>query len=207
MAEIINYKGRSVHIGTCENLYYVSYQKYIAALSGGFLKGLSGNGMPMDYVKVRNGFRFRFPFPDEDQLKFGEIIEPFYRGIPIIVSSSLINEDSKPGNENVQIEIIQQMPLHKESDGEIYLALVFRDPRNGKPHSIRGDEGARRIVADLIRNHIINESDIAKKKFYKTIAVRILKGYGLKVLYEYKKAVNEVRDLPRQINKRNKRGI
>ncbi len=67
MAEIIRYRGRTTSLGTCDNLYYVSFQKYVAALNSGLLTGLPGNGSPMDYINCNYGFRFRFPFPDEDK--------------------------------------------------------------------------------------------------------------------------------------------
>lgn len=111
MGEYIKYRGREVKIGTCEDLYYTSYEKYITALNSGFLTGLEGNGHPRDYIKIEYDFRFRFPFPDEDKLKFGEIIEPFNRGIPVTVSSELFSDDNKGKHDNVHIDIVQQNRL------------------------------------------------------------------------------------------------
>lgn len=71
MAEIVTYKGQRTSLGTCENLYYATYQKYIAALNAGFLKYVPGNLSPEQYALPDSGFRFRFPFPDEDHLSIG----------------------------------------------------------------------------------------------------------------------------------------
>lgn len=70
MSEIVSYKGKPFTIGTCENLYYVSYQKFVSALSSGFLGYLIGNLRPEEYALPDSGFRFRFPFPDEDKIPF-----------------------------------------------------------------------------------------------------------------------------------------
>lgn len=209
MGEYVKYRGHEVKIGTCENLYYTSYQKYLAAMNSGFVSGLQGNGAPMDYLNVNYGFRFRFPFPDEDKLKFGEIIEPFHRGVIITVSSSVLNDDPSLADQTIQIEIVQQKPVINEENGDFNLALVFRDPKTDQSYSIRGAEDIRKLVVDIVRNHVVNQPDPHMKSFYRAIAVRIIKGYGMSVLKEYKEAVNQAnKDQPRGINKGlNKRGI
>ncbi len=194
MGEYVSYRGREAKIGTCENLYYCSYEKYNAALSSGFLSELPGNAAPRDYVNAAYGFRFRFPFPDEDKLGFGAIIEPFNRGVPILVSAATIDNSAK-GPGNVCIEIVQQKPVVSEFEGKKFLALVFRDPATGQSFSIRDDKDIRNVVSDMVRNNIVNEPDPRKKSFYRAIAARILKGYGLRVLPEYKKALEAAENI------------
>ena len=68
MGEYVKYKKECVKIGTCEDLYYVSYQKYVSMLP--FLKQEEHNLPPERYSEDNSGFRFRFPFPDEDNAEF-----------------------------------------------------------------------------------------------------------------------------------------
>ena len=84
--------------------------------------------------------------------------------------------------------------------------------RSGKSYSITGDEDIRKLVADLVRNHIVNEHDPQKKSFYRAMAVRIFKGYRLEVLKEYKNAVTKACENTdkiniRRIDKKRKKGL
>lgn len=77
MSEIIKINGQICKIGSCESLYYTTYQQYKKALDNGQLKGTPGNDTPDNYI---NGlYRFRFPFPDEN-FEIG-MYEDFDRGV------------------------------------------------------------------------------------------------------------------------------
>ena len=72
MGEYVKHiKNGSVKIGTCESLYYTSYQKMTTNLS--MLQKQLGNDYPEAYLENNSGYRFRFPFPDEDNNEFGEV--------------------------------------------------------------------------------------------------------------------------------------
>lgn len=71
MGEYIKYKNKIVKIGTCDDMYYTTYQQFIEAYRNGLLKYTSGNADPKDYLNPRYGNRFRFPFPDEDGTDIG----------------------------------------------------------------------------------------------------------------------------------------
>ncbi len=205
MGECIRYRGREVKIGTCENLYYTSHEKYVRALNANFLQKLDGKASPLEYVNVAFGFRFRFPFPDEDKLPFGEIIEPFDRGVPISVSNRLLGSETTANN-NTLLDIMYQKPVIRESDGKFCLAVVFREPSTRQSFSVEEDEDIRKLVTDMVRNNVLNENDPKKKSFYRTMAVRAIKGYGLNALSEYKQAVRKAgENRPQAISgKRNK---
>lgn len=68
MGEHINIKGQSVKLGTCEDLYYATYDQVRAAAS--IATQQPGNAEPRDYLKP-NIWRYRFPFPDEDGTAIG----------------------------------------------------------------------------------------------------------------------------------------
>jgi hypothetical protein len=86
MSEIVKYKGQSLKLGTCENLYYTTYQVLKKRVN--YLMHVDGNLQPHKYLND-NVFRFRFPFPDENHEKlFGEY-DDFERGVLISVPKSL----------------------------------------------------------------------------------------------------------------------
>lgn len=59
MGEYIDYKGQNTKLGTCEDLYYARLDQLKAA-------GVD------QYINPDYGFRYRFPFPEEDNLDIGE---------------------------------------------------------------------------------------------------------------------------------------
>lgn len=69
MGEYLTINGESVKVGTCENLYYAT------------LKQLKDCGAPgaSEYLNPENGYRYRFPFPDERQ-QIGDY-ENYSRGV------------------------------------------------------------------------------------------------------------------------------
>jgi hypothetical protein len=69
MGEYVKLDGQSVKLGTCENLYYCTFDALCAHVDR--MEQQSGNLAPRDYLKARYGFRYRFPFPDEDSLYIG----------------------------------------------------------------------------------------------------------------------------------------
>lgn len=54
--------GDEIKVGTCENLYYCTYDELQFWVDQGATK-LQGNLPPADYLT--NGFRYRFPFPND----------------------------------------------------------------------------------------------------------------------------------------------
>lgn len=180
MGEYIKYHGEEFKIGTVENLYYTSFQKYLDALKSGALRQLKGNASPESYALPDSGYRFRFPFPDEDQLKFGQYPDNFERGVPITCNVKDYGPDAPESagtGTQFLIEISQQKLVHREEDGKLILALVCRDPLTGEKFRIEDDEEMKKLLGQIVRNHISVENDIGKKKFYRTLAIRILKGY------------------------------
>ena len=62
MGEYIEIDGKAFKLGTCENLYYVTFQRLVEMV--GNAKKLEGNARPCEYLTT--GWRYRFPFPDEN---------------------------------------------------------------------------------------------------------------------------------------------
>jgi hypothetical protein len=70
MGEYVKHsKHGEIKIGTCENLYCTRFEQMKNDLS--LLSKLEGNDYPDSYVENNSGYRFRFPFPDEDEINMG----------------------------------------------------------------------------------------------------------------------------------------
>jgi len=76
MGEYANFKGQSIKLGTCESLYYVRYFDAVKAVKSAHLIAEEGSVDPHDIIKSGSGYRFRFPFPDEDTVIMGNY-DPF----------------------------------------------------------------------------------------------------------------------------------
>lgn len=210
MGEYVKYKNDKIKIGTCENLYYATYDKYLDALKKGELSLVDGNDYPVNYAKPNSGYRFRFPFPDEDKLSLRDIsiLDDFHRGVPVKIDPSLIQDDSIPDG-TTQMEIVQQKLIHRQEDGKLCLALVWRVP-GGETFRVENDEDMKSILKSIIKNHITDNADPANKLFYRKIAQRIIKGYRIDApevkIKQEPKVQNGIQDKT-SINNQKRRGI
>lgn len=186
MGEYVKYKGNEIKIGTCENLYYTSYQKYEQALKDGRLSEVEGNDSPTEYAKPDSGYRFRFPFPDEDKLSLGNIGNfHYHRGVPVQLNPETEQNESEQwkimAGKKLQPEITQQKLVHRENDGKLCLALVVRNPESGLSYRIEEDGAIGKIVKDILRNHVVKSSNAEERDFYRKIVYRIQDGFRLEV--------------------------
>lgn len=77
MGEYASYRNEEIKIGTCENMYYLRYDQRFKVYA------LLGN---VDPVRDRKELRFRFPWPDEDQIEPGSEAfhdNGYHRGIVV----------------------------------------------------------------------------------------------------------------------------
>lgn len=203
MGEYIKYKGNEIKIGTCESLYYTSYQKYERALKEGHLSELPGNDPPEEYAKADSGYRFRFPFPDEDNLPFGDIGNfHYHRGVPVRIEPVGEHEQDEAwkaiAGKQMQLEITQQKLVHREKDGKLCLALVVRNPESGLSFRLEEDSYIRKITQDILSNHVLNSSDVQKRSFYRELSLRIEDGFRLEVLASKDRNQSVKKTLPKQ---------
>jgi len=194
MGEYVKYKRSEVKIGTCESLYYVSYPKFTEALAAGHVRKAENNLYPSEYSKAGAGFLFRFPFPDEDRLKFGDIKEGFDRGVKITMTDPTVLEDihhdpDKPYRKDIQVEF--QKPVHRISDGKECLAIIVRNGTAPGDDLFRleDDLDVLNLVKQLAKNNLGPETDPDQKVFYYAAAERIVTGYGLDLPIEVSQAM------------------
>lgn len=193
----------NVKLGTCESLYYTTYDQ---------LKNWQVSGKD-EFLKLDSGYRFRFPFPDEKN-KIGDY-DDYNRGWPIVIPKGIftmnhgkkfIRTDSdleiknavpmgfyvdcpstlkayRWDNENNEsYEIVQQKHCTDESTGEPMLQTVLRCPYCS--------ELARADIqeAEAICNHLheqakaIEKHDPQQAIYLIKIATTILAGYSIKEL-------------------------
>lgn len=204
MGEYIKYKGKSIKIGTCEDLYYTDYGRYTDAVAKGLVTQDEYNARPDIYGLPETGCRFRFPFPDEDSQPLGEVgHDNFDRGLLISIDrgESFANEEFpllnqkydvrsrtqpelirkmvqvNPNNvmKSVDIELVQQRPMR--IDGEIYLLLVYRCPYSGERWRIEDKADVLHIAAQITQKYIEATTDTEEQKFWQQVNERILQGY------------------------------
>ena len=179
MGEYVRYGRTEIKIGTCEDLYYATYQAYVQAYKDGKLSWVDHNLPPAAYMKADSGFRFRFPFPDEDHIRMG-MHDDYDRGLPVKVNFDFDSEQLLPKGQGPQVlEIVQQKLIHRQKDNQLCLAIVLRNPEKGNLFRLEDDNAIDQLMSSIITHHILFENDPAKKQFYKTIAQRLLKGYRL----------------------------
>jgi len=73
MGEYVTSYGQQVKLGTCEDLYYTRLDQ---------LRDYSPKVDVEEYLNPDNGFRYRFPFPEEDNLTIGNY-DNFDKGLII----------------------------------------------------------------------------------------------------------------------------
>lgn len=117
MGEYVKVRGKEAKLGTCENLYYCTFRAYKAALP--WMEKLSGNANPSEYGKPEV-FRFRFPFPDEDETAIGGH-EDYDRGAIVALPRGSFEAEHghlthsahmKGGGYNVNISLPCPMSVH-----------------------------------------------------------------------------------------------
>jgi hypothetical protein len=197
MGEYINWQGDSFKIGTCEDLYYVTFDDLLNMIKAGATKA---SGTPRDYVRD-GGFRFRFPFPDEDQEDIGRKGDKsFDRGLVVVSPPEIVGEMEhsdlwvhlpiKGGDFGYQVNAKVHCPQAKDADsgqfsqgGTTYniiqivqqkavdnnLWVVVRCPYCGTMIRLEPEWG--RKLADYICKHYSDD-------FHKEVALRIYEGYN-----------------------------
>lgn len=176
MGEYILVNGQSVKLGTCEDLYYVTFQTLQNLLNMGALaQDGQGNDRPSAYLSEKYGWRYRFPFPDEDNIDVGYHSD-FDRGVVVP------NFDRFHHDENEQDQDDRPGPFYlkqqKQIDGDLWIVL-----EDGSGQLFRTDHDGGRQVAEAFWN--------AGGDFNQEMARRILDGYGLDHFPEEKPAAKK----------------
>ena len=103
MGEYIKIKGQADYfkIGTCEEMYYIRLEQLRQLVATNQAEKVDGNQEPREYLEPETN-RFRFPFPDEDNVEPG-YFDPYNRGVEIALTpdvTPLIIADLTAGGED-----------------------------------------------------------------------------------------------------------
>jgi hypothetical protein len=201
MGENITHRGESLKLGTCEDLYYVTFEQLKAIAPQASQR--PGNLPPAEYLNPAHGFRYRFPFPQEDSTAPGTFADFNYGlliGIP--KDSPIVNSDhshqtqsvSVNGAYNVNVMIpcpasaafdamnVKHSPVpdthpleivqQKQVDGELW--VVVRCGWCGNKYRLPREEA--QWLADYLKQYDRND-DCGQQKYYTEVARRIMAGY------------------------------
>lgn len=143
---------------------------------------VAGNAPPEVYARHSSEFRFRFPFPDEDKLAFGEIGDfSNDRCIALKINPGtdqrLKEQLRLMAGKNGLMEITHQKLIYQTSRRKFSLVLIIKNPESGNSFRIEDEDLIPKLNRSIIRNYVIKETDQEKKKFYRSIIARILQGY------------------------------
>ena len=137
MGEFAMYEGSQIKIGTCENMYYLRADQ--AALVAPVENSL-------DPVEEAASIRFRFPFPDEDDVAPGDF-SPFERGATL---SMQVPDEAPHGSVQFRADpgYLVSLPCPESQEAR---ASSLKIHRNGFPGAIaivqqRCLDGVRMLV-------------------------------------------------------------
>jgi hypothetical protein len=203
MGEYVKIRGTETKIGTCESLYYTTFQAFSKEFK--YMKKCDGGDTPTNYL-TSGEYRFRFPFPDEDSIEIGDH-KDFNRGFLVQLSrnnpdvetlfpradaewpkiTGRLTSDYQPslsayaegknpnqGGDIVSIEIVAQKPLKNGT-----LAIVWRDPYSGNMCRIENPEEAILLCRAILKTVNLKYGSQEQGKFIIELCKRISQGYGV----------------------------
>lgn len=195
MAEYIKYRGKQIYLGVCQSLIRTSYPKYVNALESGGLMMVEGNDYPHGYADPKHNYFYRFPFPDESALPFGEIKGEDYRGLPITIErgeqfEKEMFEDMRRTTrqyrsgrnpncrrEKVTIHIAFQRFITIGENPLFALGLMVRCPYSHGLWTLRSLEGIDFLIGQIQQYYILPAKQERQKVFWEEVVDIILKGY------------------------------
>ena len=167
MSEIVLINKKEVKLGTCEDLYYARYRQIREALPNATI--VPGNAPPVNYTNPQYGWRYRFPFPDEDGVSIGEHPD-FMRGVTITAHISPDTVWCPCQEKNVHsthsVEITVELRQQKQIDGEFWPVFYCPQCNEGARHP---RHMVKPFITVLLKHH--------DRTFFREIAKRILAGY------------------------------
>lgn len=195
MGEYIKFQGEHVKIGTCEDLYYVTYDQLLDMVQNG-AEQAPHNLPPADYLS--NGFRYRFPFPNDDG-------EDFDKGVVVTappemlrgVEHTRICRSLTPRGDGYNINAFVDCPMSPDADPAQFsvgphtriveivqqkavdgcLWVVLRCPYCGNKWRIE-PQWARRLVLHIRNTYTDTRSRYTYNAHFQLIADHIEHGYN-----------------------------
>ena len=192
MGEHALYNGRRIKVGTCEDMYYLRYSQ------ASLVEAVDNS---VDPVRDREELRFRFPWPNEDDMEPGEIDGELHRSVavpgltmPAFTEHGTVQFSATPGylvslpcpegNQKGEgehrigrngfagaLRIVQQKP----SGADLLLVVMCGGCRAKVWLDWQGAEPIVLACLAQARNH---RPDSAPYKWWHTITERITVGYG-----------------------------
>ena len=190
--------GEDVKLGTCENLYYITFETAKRLLP--ICRQLEGNFPPEEYLNPAHGWRYRFPFPNEDNIEIYNGND-FERAAIITAPEGFDIEDHDPiyhhctakGGYGYQVNVKLECPAKNNANKARPVAITQQKQVDGELWTVAECGWCGSCVrlpredAMLLVNQIRKENPDPKNgnyKFWQTIADRIEAGYKTPVVIE-----------------------
>lgn len=150
MGEYVNYGKSFVKLGTCEDLYYTTYEDLKKRLP--HLSKAYNNLSPKEYLDAKHGFRFRFPFFGE-RPQFGGHDNPD-RGFLVKIPRNLLSE-------------CEDWLCHDECSHNVFPSFGFSyrfrskcpaDPERGyRVYSLSANEPDDYFIFELVQQKLVED--------------------------------------------------
>lgn len=101
MGEYITINNKQIKIGTCEDIYYARYEQ-IKRLQG--LGKKEGDTPIYNLLNSRCGYRFRFPFPEEDNIEIG-CFDNFNKGLKVELPNRYVIKETQEVDHNQKVTV------------------------------------------------------------------------------------------------------
>ncbi len=129
MGEYVLVDGVMAKIGTMEDLYYVRYADYRRLFEAGRLSQAYASDLPESYLD--GGSRFRFPFPDEDQVGAFRY-DNYGRGV-------LVDVRSRPELVSLATHGKMTLPVMPDGTDAYYTSIRIPCPATAEFAEVRGE--------------------------------------------------------------------
>ena len=114
------YLSNGVKVGTCENLYYATFAQLKKSVN------CIANSC---FLKESNGYRYRFPFPDEKNIEIG-MYENFDRGLPVVIRENNLDIFSDVDHGTMFYRVDKSLELKHSQIGAI-LPCPYEKEKSG----------------------------------------------------------------------------
>jgi hypothetical protein len=201
MGEYVIHANDTIKLGKLDVLYYTNYEKYLNVLKRGRLKKDVDSNAPLVYALPESKYYFRFPFPDEEKFRLGDIGDfEFNRTISFTIdrpsflpegffppvskyekdpdSPRYINvEYPNPNNQGTEITLEIEYQKAERHNGGMRLLFLIQCPFCKEMWGIRNTKELNHLGYSIYKKYVIGKGSKDEKEFWRKMITNIYRGY------------------------------